>query len=37
MAIEALRTPDARFSMLPAYPYAPHYVQLSVVRTLSCT
>ncbi len=26
MPIEALRTPDERFAMLPAYPYAPSYV-----------
>lgn len=25
MSIEALRTPDARFSLLPGYPYAPVY------------
>lgn len=24
--IEALRTPEERFSLLPGYPYAPHYV-----------
>lgn len=26
MTIEALRTPDERFAMLPAFPYTPHYV-----------
>ena len=26
MAIEALRTPDERFSFLPAFPYTPNYV-----------
>lgn len=26
MTIEALRTPDARFSVLPDFPYQPHYV-----------
>ena len=26
MAIEALRTPDDRFSVLPAFPYSPHYI-----------
>jgi len=26
MPIEALRTPDVRFSFLPAFPYAPNYV-----------
>ena len=26
MPIEALRTPDERFSFLPAFPYAPNYV-----------
>ncbi|MCR9094456.1 MAG: haloalkane dehalogenase [bacterium] len=27
MAIEALRTPDERFAFLPAFPYAPNYVE----------
>lgn len=27
MAIEALRTPDERFAILPAYPYAPRYLE----------
>lgn len=26
MPIEALRTPEGRFAMLPRFPYAPHYV-----------
>ena len=26
MTIEALRTPDERFAMLPAFPYTPHYI-----------
>lgn len=26
MKIETLRTPEERFSLLPGYPYAPHYV-----------
>ena len=26
VTIEALRTPDERFAMLPAFPYTPHYV-----------
>ena len=26
MTIEALRTPDERFSLLPAYPYVPNYI-----------
>ncbi len=27
MAIEALRTPEERFSVLPSFPYAPNYVE----------
>ena len=27
MPIEALRTPDERFALLPAFPYAPNYVE----------
>ncbi|MEM7376838.1 MAG: haloalkane dehalogenase [Pseudomonadota bacterium] len=27
MPVDALRTPDARFSLLPGYPYTPHYVE----------
>src|SRR5207245_10700689 len=26
--MEVLRTPDERFSDLPAFPYAPHYVEV---------
>ena len=27
MSIEALRTPEERFSLLPAFPYEPNYVE----------
>jgi haloalkane dehalogenase len=26
MSIEALRTPDDRFAILPGYPHTPHYL-----------
>jgi haloalkane dehalogenase len=30
--MELLRTPDARFVNLPAYPFAPHYVEVDGLR-----
>ncbi len=30
--IESLRTPDARFSNLPGYDFAPHYVEVDGLR-----
>jgi haloalkane dehalogenase len=30
--MEILRTPDERFVNLPAYPFAPHYVEVDGVR-----
>src|SRR5881628_3788232 len=30
--MEALRTPDDRFTRLPGYPFAPHYVEVGGLR-----
>jgi len=30
--MESLRTPDARFANLPAYPFAPHYIETDGLR-----
>jgi len=30
--MELLRTPDERFTALPGYPFAPHYVEVDGVR-----
>src|SRR5579884_1169141 len=30
--MEILRTPDERFAHLPAYPFAPHYVEIDGLR-----